>query len=133
MLKYKYVQTANGREMYFVNGKMVSKDKIPLSIQSMLEPGVELTMPTNGQDVTQDDNEPNADETVDAVEPTHRQLEERDISKSCLFCGKDATHKRYLNSTVIGLCNDDYASHTAGEIVRELNDQTEKSEEDNIN
>jgi hypothetical protein len=118
MLKYKYVQTANGRDMYFMNGKMVAKDKLPVSIVNMLEPGVELTMPTPGDD-DQTNVDPTTKEIVDASQEDTAQSSHTEPGK-CVFCGNEATRQRYVNLTIAPLCENDYQSHTTGEIVARL-------------
>lgn len=115
MLKYKYVQTANGRDMYFMNGKMVGKDKIPVSIFNMLEPGVELKLPSPGET---DESEPT--ETVDDAPDTTLKLGKSEDRTTCIFCGEPATKIRFVNGQNVKLCVEDYDNHTTGEIAAQM-------------
>lgn len=113
MLKYKYVQTANGRDMYFKNGKMVGKAEIPLSVLNMLEPGVELKMPSPGES---EDSE----ETIDDAPDTTLKLGKCEDRTTCIFCGEPADKVRYINGQNVKLCSKDYDSHTTGEIAAQM-------------
>lgn len=108
MTKYKTVATANGRMMYFMNGKMVSKTAIPASILNNLDPGTEIEIGTT-------------DPEVQTVDQTPVVESESVQSKVCIFCQQDATHMRFLNGVTIPLCKEDKESHTSGEIVEQYN------------
>lgn len=112
MLKYKHVVTANGRDMYFKNGKMVKKADIPAEILPRLEDGVELQM----------GSQPEADETVDEHASLPGESESEVVGKDCIFCGKEATKQRFVNLKIAPLCEDDYESHTTGEIAAQINE-----------
>lgn len=111
MIKYKYVLTANGRDMYFKNGKMVSKTEIPAEILPRLESGVELQM---GSPVE------NEELTVDQEQVDEAQSEQNELPKGCLFCGEEATRQRYVNQQIVVLCDKDYETHTTGELAEQI-------------
>jgi hypothetical protein len=116
MVKYKRVDTANGRTMYFKNGKMVKATDIPAEILSRLEDGVELQMGSPTE----------TDETVDQSEDNEAQLSQKELPKDCIFCGEPATRKRFVNLQIANLCETDYNNHTTGEIaaqIREVQNQ----------
>lgn len=115
MLKYKYVEAANGRTMYYRNGKMVKQSEIPLSIQNMLEPGVELKLPSPGED---DNAEP--DQTVDQDSVNSPILGKSEDRTTCIFCGEPATRIRFVNLQNAKLCDNDYSNHTTGEIAAQM-------------
>lgn len=122
MLKYKYVQAANGRDMYYMNGKMVSKSKIPADILPRLEEGVELQM--GSQEPVEEQEEL---ETVDGAPDHTVKLSKSEDRDTCIFCGEPATRQRYINQQNAKLCDDDYSSHTTGEIaaqMREVENET---------
>lgn len=112
MLKYKYVQTANGRDMYFKNGKMVGKAELPLSIVNMLEPGVELKMPSPGESEDA--------ETVDDAPDTTLKLGKSEDRTTCIFCNEPADKIRFVNGQNVKLCSTDYDNHTIGEIAAQM-------------
>lgn len=127
MLKYKYVEAKNGRPMYYKNGKMVKSEDIPPSVRSMLEPGVELTLPSPGESEeteTTEEDESNPlgldQETVDAIAENEAQSKKSAERKTCIFCEEPATKQRYINQRLAKLCDADYESHTTGEIAVQL-------------
>lgn len=105
MIKYKRVDTANGRIMYFKNGKMVSKDDIPAGIVNSLENGVELSVGTPDPETVDEAN------TVKAQSPQ---------SKICIFCKKESSRTKFINLETVYLCDEDYESHTTGEIAEQM-------------
>lgn len=127
MLKYKYVQTANGREMYFKNGKMVSGAEIPVSIKNILEPGVELTMPSPEE--TTPPEQTSSTETVDAKEVNQPQLERKE--QPCVFCGAESKGRKFINLIEIPICQEDRNTHTTGEIYAQYRERTSADEENN--
>lgn len=112
MLKYKHVKAANGRDMYYMNGKMVKQVEIPLSVQNMLEPGVELILPSAGEG---DDAE-----TVDQTPVNSPLLGKSEDRTTCIFCGEPATRIRFVNLQNAKLCEEHYSNHTTGEIAAQM-------------
>ena len=106
MIKYKRVDTANGRIMYFKNGKMISGDDVPTSIKLNLEDGAVFTVDSPV-------------ETVDETTSSEGQLAQ---DKTCVFCGEPSDTAKFVNGQTVLLCSKDYASHTTGEIVAFLRD-----------
>ena len=116
MIKYKLVETANGRTMYFKNGKMVGKSEMPADILPRLSPGVELQMASVG------DTEPaQPEQTVDQEPEDNGQSDSQAVGgKECIFCGESATKQRFVNLKIAMLCDGDYSSHTTGEIAAQI-------------
>lgn len=89
----KVVENKKGRLMYFNNNKLISQDEY-----DRLK-GVE------GIDAVSS--------PVATAEPAAGQLPQR----ICIFCGEAANRTKYLDQQTIWICEDDYFSHTTGEIV----------------
>lgn len=94
MSKIKRVDTENGRTLYFVDGKMKSKNDLPAGIVSSLEPGVEIEIDFTPQPRTID-------------------------TKVCVVCGEQSTHMKFLNEMNIGLCDEHYQLST-GKVAQAL-------------
>lgn len=127
MIKYKLVETANGRTQYWKNGKMVKKAEIPADILPRLQAGVELQMPSSANDTSE-----SFDETVDQEDQHEAQSSQKELPTDCLFCGEPATRKRFVNQRIANLCEDDYSSHTTGEIAEQIRkfDESEQTSQE---
>lgn len=110
MIKYKLVETANGRIMYFKDGKMVKKSYMPADILPRLQSGVELQMSTPGNL-----------ETVDQEPEDKGQSDSQVVGgKECIFCGEPATKQKFVNLKIAMLCENDYTTHTTGEVAAQI-------------
>ncbi len=141
MIKYKQVNARNGRTMYYKNGNMVAKTDIPPSILNNLEPGVELSTGTpdprsdavsNGASAAMP-----AGGTVSPGDLPRQTIDENTANdaelaqdKSCIFCGEPGTRTRYINMATANLCEDDYQTHTTGEIAAQMREISLKDLQD---
>lgn len=132
MIKYKHVVTSNNRNMYFVNGKLQKPELVPQGIKNILEPGVELT--TDGVADTLPDFS-SAEQAINTAPPipsggtvtvqtvddqaNNRPKSKKD-KKECIFCGEPGDRTRFVNLQTIDLCDEDYNSHTTGEIAAQV-------------
>lgn len=89
----KVVESKKGRLMYFNNNKLVSHDEYDRL--KGLE-GIEST--------------PEPEAPAGSSTPLLPQ-------RICVFCGEVATRTKYLDQQIVWICEDDYYSHTTGEVV----------------
>lgn len=115
MIKYKRVDTKNGKIMYFKNGKMTSPKYVPESIKKQLIGGVEIS-------VSSSENLPVAESNLlpKLDQPEEPQEERAILPHKCIFCDEEATRTRFINLQTIPLCLKDHQNHTTGEIVEQL-------------
>ncbi len=108
MVKFKRVDSKNGRTLYFRDGKMLSPKKIPQEILN------ELAFPGEVE-VPEEDSEKETRESTEATGQTTERI--------CLFCGQYGNFSKFLNGVTVYLCEDDYRVHTTGEISAEMRNQ----------
>lgn len=89
----KAVETKAGRTMYYSEGKLISRDEYA---RLLGEGGVAMQ-----------------------EKPVVSELPQR----ICIFCGEAASRTKYLEQRTIWLCNEDYYSHTTGEIVAQARER----------
>lgn len=142
MAKYKRVDAANGRTMYYRDGVMVSIKDIPEGVVRQLEPDMELEFSAPGtgnapenenpeallpsapplppvDGLTDEENETiaNQEENDDTSDGTQDvQLNEAPVRK-CLDCGDEARFRKFLQLKDIWLCEKHYRAYTTGEVV----------------
>lgn len=102
-MKYKRVDTKNGRTMYFVNGKMTSVDNVPQPVLSALGPNQEFE----------------AEDTTEQIAPIHIQL--------CVVCNGKAAHVKFLSGENFGLCAEHYTLST-GKVAQALREKLNRGE-----
>lgn len=86
------VKTAkNGRTLYFKNGRLVSKEVFPQTIDQGLVQNA------------------NVDSGTFIVPPD-----------DCLFCGQKADYQRFIHLKTINLCQEHYRGKTTGEVAQAL-------------
>lgn len=91
----KTVITKTGKEMHYLDGKLISKaraDELKGDVQTIDAPSTDVTTISKAQAV-------------------------------CLFCGEPATHERLVRLRTISLCASDYINKTTGEIGERINGQ----------
>lgn len=102
-MKYKQIETANGRIQYWVNGKMTAKDKIPEDILRRLEPGTEIEIDVASAEETKE-QEP-------VIKPEDRK---------CFIDGEPGKFKKFLEGKMVYLCEEHQHGLTTGEVVYEM-------------
>lgn len=102
-MKYKRKETANGRVMFFVDGKMTAEKEIPESVLGQLEGDMELEI--------QAPTAASPDETTDQIPRSERK---------CFIDGKPGVFKKWLQLHEVYLCEEHKASLTTGEIVQKM-------------
>lgn len=100
MTKFKKVTAKNGRVLFYIDGKMRPEAVIPETILHRLETELEFE-----------------------IELTNHQVKTVSIdTKKCIFDGHEATRQKFLNGTIVGLCNEDYQTKTSGKIAQRINE-----------
>lgn len=95
----KTVQTKNGKELNYLDGKLISKARAE-----------ELKTTTK-----------DSAETIDVPNTTVTTIDKpQAVSKVCLFCGEEATHTKFVHLQIVQLCGPDYYNKTTGEIGEQL-------------
>lgn len=100
MTKYKRTDTKNGRVMYFVDGKMTSKNDIPTEILGSL----------HANSVLNADILPKQDHFT---KPEMKLINR----KKCIFDDGEAVTERFINEQLIGLCKEHKQGMTTGKIA----------------
>lgn len=98
--------TKRGREMYFLNGKLISKDFIP-----------------DGQVVK------DMDEVVEQPGPANLDTVELS-NKECLWQDGPGDHMRFAAGRMVYLCEDHYIQMNLGKIVHRLQERAEQERAD---
>lgn len=131
-MSYTLVVSKTGKEMYYLDGKLVSKKTIPADELAKLgttqmdtvQPVVE--QPTQMDEVggifTRDED---GLETVDADEADKSSLSQPlpEFPRKCVFCGKDGTHTRSYQTRTIYLCQGHYLSTNMGMIAQAVREK----------
>lgn len=100
-MKYKKVETQNGRTMYFVDGNMTSKKEIPQSVLDMLESEVEVDVEV--------------------------KLEKKPLdTRKCIVCDQAATHIKFFNEENVGVCDSHYRL-SLGKIAQAVREKRKES------
>jgi len=121
MVKYKRIDTKNGRTQYWLydkqdaegkwlKGKMVSPRNIPQDILTDLAFPGEIEVPDSTTE-------------TDKSESTEAPQQEDKPERPCLFCGQYGNFSKFINGVTVYLCDDDYRSHTTGEVAAEMRAQ----------
>lgn len=91
-MKYKRFQV-RGQDRYMLDGKMISKLKIPPHILKNLQGKSEID--------------------TEEAEPT--------VDNKCIFCGTETKMSRFINLQSIALCSEHVYAKTTGEVVQQYN------------
>lgn len=104
MTEYKKVIAKNGRVMFYADGKMVSKEYIPVTVKEELKTATVVESETP---LSQDHFE------------TPRQVDQ----KTCIICGDPAEHQKFLSGDIIGLCREHYLNTSSGKIAQAVREK----------
>lgn len=108
MVKYKRVDAANGRTMWFVDGKMTGANMIPEDVVRDLQSTGTLDLPEGEDTPGEPQQQSPEDKPREKAKPAKR---------TCLVCGEPGTHSKYVSEITVYLCDEHYAKLTTGEIV----------------
>lgn len=103
-MKYKRVETSNGRVMFFVNGKMTGKGEIPVSVLGQLDGNSEIEINTPAPEVP----------------PTPEEAPVKPEDRKCFIDGEPGKFKKFLELQTVYLCDEHQHSLTTGEVVYEM-------------
>ncbi len=138
MIKYKKVVSKSDRAMYYMNGNLVKKEAIPVSVLNMIETGAEIELPSGDEPALSpeilekeekiDTSEKRAPQINEQGQILHTQQQMVDENANdnpqtppdervCVFTGEPATRSKFLNGQTIYLSDEAYNTHSSGEIV----------------
>lgn len=102
-MKYKRVETKNGRVMFFAEGKMTAQDQIPVAVLGQLEGNMELEI-----------------NTPEPVEKTEEAPVIKPEDRKCFIDGGFGKYKKFLELQTVYLCDEHQHNLTTGEVVYEM-------------
>lgn len=102
-MKYRMIETKNGRIQYWNEHGMVKKADMPEALVKRLLPGMEIEI--------------DAPSTETPAEPETPIVP---ASRDCFIDGAPGKFKKFLEQKMVYLCEEHYRSLTTGEVVFEM-------------
>lgn len=130
-MSYTLVVSKTGKEMYYLDGKLVSKKTIPADELAKLsgETQMDTVQPVVEQPTQMDEavgiftrdedglDEPEEEDKSSLSQPLP------EFPRKCVFCGKDGTHTRPFQTRSVYLCEGHYLTTTLGEVAQAVKEK----------